>query len=74
MITLVSGNQTLTVSEAQAFAILKVQSKMKATSWELPSQYQFTENGIINRADTKADTGSTAKKGTKPRNVAPKQT
>lgn len=72
MITLVSGNQTLTVSDEQAFAILKVQSKMKATTWELTSQYQLTENGIITRADTGLNKEQTAKKGTNPRRVASK--
>jgi hypothetical protein len=72
MITLVSGNQTLKVSEAQAFAILKVQSMMKATTWELPSQYQLTDNGIITKADTKADTGPATKKRAGTRNVASK--
>jgi hypothetical protein len=70
MITLISGDQTCTVSETQAGDILKVQAKMKATTWELPSQYQLTEDGIIIRANTDVSKGTATKKGTGTRKVA----
>ena len=70
MITLISGDQSCTVSKEQAEAIFKVQSKMKATTWELPSQYQLTEDGIIIRTDTDISKGTTSQKGNRTRKVA----
>ena len=46
MITLVSGDQTLTLSEVEAVNVLKIQEIMKATAWQLPSQYEI-KDGII---------------------------
>lgn len=50
MITLVSGDQTLTLSEVEAVNVLKIQEIMKATAWQLPSQYEI-KDGIIVRAN-----------------------
>ena len=50
MITLVSGDQTLTLSEVEAVNVLKIQEIMKATTWQLPSQYEI-KDGIIVRAN-----------------------
>ena len=50
MITLVSGDQTLTLSEQEAVNVLKIQEIMKATTWQLPSQYEI-KDGIIVRAN-----------------------
>jgi hypothetical protein len=46
MITLISGTQTLTLSAVEALNVLKIQSVMKATTWQLPSQYEI-KDGII---------------------------
>ena len=62
MITLVCGKQTCTVSEKEAVAILRIQSKMKATKWELPSQYQIKEDGIIIRTDPGVSKDTSSKK------------
>ena len=64
MITLVSGDRTWELPLSQAEAVLKVQAKMKATTWELPSQYQLTEDGITLRADKTVSQGKAKKKGT----------
>ena len=63
MITLICGKQTLECSDEGAVAILHIQSVMKATKWELPSQYQINEDGIIIRTDQGASIKETPKKG-----------
>ena len=63
MITLTCGKQTLECSDKEAAAILHIQSVMKATKWELPSQYQINEDGIIIRTDQGASIKETTKKG-----------
>jgi hypothetical protein len=60
MITLVSGDQTLTLSLKEAENVLKIQAIMKATTWELPSQYQL-KDGVIIRSDKSTSRSKTKK-------------
>jgi len=60
MITLVSGDQTLTLSEGEAVNVLKIQEIMKATTWQLPSQYEL-KDGIITRTNKVVSRGKAKK-------------
>lgn len=71
MITLVYGNQTHTCSEEEAAAILKIQSVMGDTKWELPSQTK--EDGTTIRRGKNINKGSATTKGTEPGDDSPEQ-
>jgi hypothetical protein len=61
MITLVCGDQELTVSILEAENVLRIQDIMKATQWELPTQFQRKEDGTIIRPNKRAGTGKAPK-------------
>ena len=62
MITLECGNQRITLSILEAENLLRIQDKMRATSWELPSHYQRKADGTIVRTNTEAGSRQTKKK------------
>jgi len=74
MITLICGKQTLECSDEGAAAILHIQSVMKATKWELPSQYQINEDGIIIRTDKGISKRQTTKKRDRQSDSSPEPT
>jgi hypothetical protein len=65
MIPLVCGEIKIKVPIEYAENILRIQKKMKATRWELTSQYQLKEDGAIVRANKKTGSGQTEEVGDK---------
>jgi len=55
MVTLVCGKDKCEVSEIKAQSLLQIQKEMKLKGWQLPqnSPYEFKDNALIKRADTK---------------------
>jgi len=72
---LVCGKQKLETTPTQAQSILQIQKEMKLKGWELPkdSPYQFIDNALIKRADTKDCTGSEKPKRNPPGSKAPRK-
>ena len=72
---LVCGKQKLDTTPRQAESILYIQKQMRIKGWELPkdSPYQFIDNALIKRADTKDCKGEKKSKGASARNKAPRK-
>lgn len=71
MITLVCSNQRYECSLQEAEAILAIQDKMKATKWELPSQYQRQKDGTIKRRNQEINRGAATKERDRKRDISP---
>lgn len=63
MITLVCGEQKLTVCIEQAERIFKLQKEIHLTNWQLPENYQLVDGKIIKHGHTKAVPGKAKEKG-----------
>lgn len=73
---LVCGKQKLETTPEHAQSLLYIQKQMKLKGWELPSSspYEFKDNALIKRADTKNCTGEKKSKRSSARPKAPRKT
>jgi hypothetical protein len=72
---LVCGKQQCDISEEQAQSRLQIQKAMGLKGWELPedSPYEFKNNVLIKRTDTKNSPGSKKSKGDTGGNKPPRK-
>lgn len=73
MVTLVCGKDKVEVTPQKAQALLFIQQGMKLKGWELPkgSPYEFKDNALIKRTDTKDCKGESKPKRASTRNKTP---
>jgi len=75
MITLICGDQKWEVDPLRAQAVLKIQKQMHSRNgWKLPedSPYEFVDNALIKRGNTKDCKGTSKRKRNTGGEVSPK--